>query len=63
MDYRKVVLMNLSAGQHWRQTQRTDLRTWWGRHGEEGEAEMHGKSNRKTYITICKTDSRWEFAE
>jgi len=23
---------------------------------------MHGKSNSKTYITICKTDSQWEFA-
>ena len=31
-------------------------------HEEEGEGEMYGKSNRKTYIAICKTDSRWEFA-
>ena len=23
---------------------------------------MHGKSNMETYITICKTDSQWEFA-
>ena len=23
---------------------------------------MYGKSNMKTYITICKTDSQWEFA-
>ena len=23
---------------------------------------MYGKSNMETYITICKTDSRWEFA-
>ena len=23
---------------------------------------MHGKSNSETYITICKTDSQWEFA-
>ena len=28
--------------------------------GEEGE--MYGKSNTETYITICKTDSQWEFA-
>ena len=24
---------------------------------------MYGKSNMETYITICKTDSRWEFAQ
>ena len=23
---------------------------------------MCGKSNMETYITICKTDSKWEFA-
>ena len=23
---------------------------------------MYGKSNVETYITICKTDSQWEFA-
>ena len=23
---------------------------------------MYGKSNMKTYITICKIDSQWEFA-
>ena len=32
-------------------------------HGErEREGEMYGKSNMETYITICKTDSQWEFA-
>ena len=32
-------------------------------HGERGgEGEMYGKSNMETYITICKTDSQWEFA-
>ena len=24
--------------------------------------ERYGKSNMETYITICKTDSQWEFA-
>ena len=24
---------------------------------------MYGKSNIETYITICKKDSQWEFAE
>ena len=23
---------------------------------------MYGKSNRETYITICKIESQWEFA-
>ena len=43
---------------------------WRNRHGEYtyghgergGEGEMYGKSNMETYITICKTDSQWEFA-
>ena len=32
-------------------------------HGERGgEGERYGESNMETYITICKTDSPWEFA-
>ena len=31
-----------------------------GRGGREGE--MYGKSNMKTYITICKIESQLEFA-
>ena len=31
-----------------------------GRRG--GEGEMHGKSNRETYITMCKIDSQRKFA-
>ena len=27
-----------------------------------GEGEMYGKSNMETYITICKIDSKREFA-
>ena len=30
--------------------------------GKEGEDDMYGESNMETYITICKTDSQWEFA-
>ena len=30
--------------------------------GRRGEGETDGKSNRETYITICKIDSQWEFA-
>ena len=28
----------------------------------KGEDEIHGKSNMKTYITMCKIDGQWEFA-
>ena len=43
------------------QTQTTDLQAWWGQ-GVEGEGGMYGESNMETYITICKIDSKWEFA-
>ena len=43
-----------------KQTQKTDLRTWWVE--EEGEGEMYGENNIETYISICKIDSQWEFA-
>ena len=43
-----------------KQTQRTDLWTWWG--GQEEEGEMYGNNNMETYNTICKIDSQWEFA-
>ena len=35
-------------------------RKW--KQGEEREGGMYGESNMETYITICKTDSQWEFA-
>ena len=28
----------------------------------EDKGEMYGKSNMETYIAMCKTDRRWEFA-
>ena len=59
MESRKMVLMNLFAGQQWRSRHRTDLQTW---QGEEREGETYGESNMETSITICKTDSQWEFA-
>ena len=30
--------------------------------GRGGEGEMYGKSNMEAYITICKRDSKGEFA-
>ena len=41
----------------------TDIENRLNGHGERGgEGEMQGKSNIKTYITICKIDSQREFA-
>ena len=38
-------------------------REWTYGYGERGEeGEMFGKSNMETYITICKIDSKREFA-
>ena len=42
------------------QTLRIDL--WTQLVGEEGERGRYGENNMETYITICKTDSQWEFA-
>ena len=56
MESRKMVLMNLFAGQQWRNRHREQ--TYRLRKGEEGGGEMHGKSNLETYITICKVDSQ-----
>ena len=54
-----MVLNNLFTGQQWRNRHREQFHG----HGERGEeAEMYGKSNMQTYITICKIDSQWEFA-
>ena len=52
-------LQNLFTGQQWRNRHREQT---YG-HGERGgEGEMYGKSNMKTYITMCKRDSQQEFA-
>ena len=58
MEYRKMVLMNLSAEQEWkhRQCEQTSG------HGFRGRKERYGQSNMETYITICKIDSQREFA-
>ena len=54
-----MLLKNLFAGQQWRNRHREQT---YG-HGESGgEGEMYGESTMETYITICKTDSQWEFA-
>ena len=59
MESRKMALNNLFTGQQWRNRHRKQT---YG-HGERGgEGEMHGKSTMETHITICKIDSRQEFA-
>ena len=57
---RKMVLMNLFAGQQRRSRHREQTYGWGGE--EEGEGEMYGYSNMETYNTICKIDSQREFS-
>ena len=54
-----MVLIKLFAGQQWRNRHREQT---YGHREAGGEGEMYGESNTETYITICKIDSRWEFA-
>ena len=59
MESRKMIPMNLFAGQQWRNRRRDQT---YG-HGERGgESEMYGERNMETYVTICKIDGQWEFA-
>jgi len=59
MESRKLAPKSLFSGQQWRNRHREQTYS----HGERGgEAEMYPESNIETYITICKTDSQWEFA-
>ena len=54
-----MILMNLFAGQQWRNRHREQT---YG-HGERGgEGEIYEESNMENYNTICKIDSQWEFA-
>ena len=54
-----MVLKSLFAGQQWRNRHREET---YGHGDRGGEGETYGKSNTKTYITIYKIDSQWEFA-
>ena len=54
-----MVLKILFAGQQWKNRQREQT---YG-HGKRGRVgEMYGERNMETSVTICKTDSQWEFA-
>ena len=52
--------MNLFSGEQWRDRHKEQTYGHGGR--EEGDGEMYGESNMKTYNTICKIDNQWEFA-
>ena len=59
MESRKMELMNLFAGQQWRNRHREQT---YG-HGERvGEGEICGENNMEIYISIHKIHSQWEFA-
>ena len=57
-----MVLMNLFAGQQWKNRHgKTDIENRLMDIGERGgDSEMYGKSNTETYISMCKIDSHWE---
>jgi len=59
VDSRRTVLMNLFAGQQWRNrgNRPMDMGA-----GKEGAGEMYGESGMEIYITVCKIASQWEFA-
>ena len=56
-ESRKMVLKNLFTRQQWRNREET-----YGHRERGDDAEMYGKSNMETYITVCEIDSQWEFA-
>ena len=59
MESRKMVLKALFTGQHQRNRRRKQT---YGYEERGGEGEMYGKSNMKTYITICEIHSQQQFA-
>ena len=54
-----MVLKNLSTEQQWKNRHREQT---YGPGERGGKGEMYGKSNIKTYITICKINSQRELA-
>ena len=57
MESRKMVLMNLFAGQQWRCKHREQT---CGHNGRRREWDKLREQHGKIYITICKIDSKWE---
>ena len=55
-----ISLSLLLSRQQWRKRHREQI--YGHRGGEKREGERYGESNMKTYITICKIYSQWEFA-
>ena len=55
---RWLVQINLFAAQQWRHRHREET---YGHREKRGKGEMHGESNMKNSITVCKIDNQWEF--
>ena len=49
------MVLNLFAGQQWRNRHREHT---YGRGGRGGEGETYGESTMETYTTVCKTDGQ-----
>ena len=60
MESRKMVLMNLFAGQQ--QKYRYREQTYGHGQVDEGEGGTNGEEHGSIYTTICKINSQWEFA-
>jgi len=58
MEFRKMLLMKLFAGQKWKHRHRQQTVDTRGG-GGEGEGRMDGESNMETYTTMCNVNSQW----
>ena len=58
MESRKMVLMNLFAGQQRRYRYKEQT---YGHGHVEGESGTNGEEHGSIYTTICKINSQWEF--
>ena len=61
MEFRKMVLMNLFAGQQWRNRENRTM-DWRRGKGRRERVRCITRGNKETYNTKCKIDSQWEFA-
>ena len=58
MESRKMVLMNLLAGQQWRYRHREQA---CGRNGKRRGLDELREEHGNLYIIICKIESQWKF--
>ena len=62
MESRKMVPMNLFAGQQWRHRHREQTYGHGSGSGQEGEDGTNGEHCMVTYTLPYVVDSQWEFA-